>query len=147
MLKGDIYLYYPPRLFPSLSFFSFLYFISPGTTYIFNIFKFLDQEIRVKEEHFYLGIALLILLVIPVHVRHLEPGRLHLVYGGNFSFLSSVSDPDPGSSGVILTPGSGSRTRDGKNPDPRSGINIPDHISVYPGSYFRELSFNLLFKI
>ncbi len=33
---------------------------------------------------------------------------------------------DPGSS-AVLTPGSG--FQDGKNPDPGSGINIPDHIS------------------
>jgi hypothetical protein len=32
---------------------------------------------------------------------------------------------DPGSS-AVLTPGSG--FQDGKNPDPGSGINIPDHI-------------------
>jgi hypothetical protein len=38
----------------------------------------------------------------------------------------SVADPDPGS-GAFLTQGSGSAMN--KNPEPGSGMNIPDHIS------------------
>ncbi len=119
MLNGDIYLYSPPWPFPSLP---FLYFISLVTD-----LQFLDQGITVKERHFYLGIALLIILLVSVHIRHLEPGRLHLVLRRKtfLTNLNSAADPDPGSCVAILTPGSGME----KNPDTRSEINIPDHNS------------------
>jgi hypothetical protein len=42
-----------------------------------------------------------------------------------YTVFTSVADPDLGS-GASMIPGSGSRIQDGKNPDPGSGMNVPD---------------------
>jgi hypothetical protein len=57
----------------------------------------------------------------------------------------NVADPDPGS-GAFLTPGSGIRDGKEKNPDPdqRSHINIPDHLSESLETVFRAKNTEIL---
>ncbi len=74
----------------------------------------------------------LYILFLSLHFNVLDNSRdFHCRYVISFSrsIVNNVAELDPGS-GAFLTPGSGIRIGDGKNPDPGSGsgMNTPDLI-------------------